>query len=191
MKNLKSKTDNKKIIANGIVTIFKEIKISILIGFVWFIGFSTYNKLFQYSLFDYSFGWAEAEEILGYKPSQYNFVFESNFKNTDSIEFDEAFLKKIDEEFEKQKSEKPNKKETTNTINYSSLVENNAFDKEIHTESIEISENGRLEVKKEIISKLFDDSIIFTLTMIGLTFLVLMLIHYITKAINWTNKNAD
>ena len=146
MKDSEQKVENKKAVANEIVNIFRKIKLSLLIGIIWFISFSVYNKLFEYSLFDYSFGWSEAEEILGYQPSQYNFVAGEN--------------------------------------------QNQEFGAPTYG-SMEISDEGRIEVKKDIISKLFENSIIFTLVMIGLTFLTLMLINYLNKAINWTKKYAD
>lgn len=146
MKDSEQKLENKKAVANEIVNIFSQIKISLLIGLIWFIGFSVYNKLFEYSFFDYSFGWSEAEEILGYQPSQYNFVAGEN--------------------------------------------QNQEFGAPTYG-SMEISDEGRLEVKKDIIAKLFENSIIFTLVMIGLTFITLMLINYLNKAINWTKKYSD
>lgn len=191
MKTLEEKMETKKAVANEIKNIFNKIKISMLIGLVWFIGFSTYNKLFEYLLFDYSFGWAEAEEILGYKPSQYNFVIENNSKETKPIEYDEEFLKKLDEEFEKWTNKKTNNEIKTSKTNGASVIENNALDREIHTGSMEITEEGRLEVKNDIISKLLENSIIFTFVMIGITFIVLMLIDYLHKAVKWTKKYAD
>lgn len=146
MKDSEEKIENKKAVANEIVNIFRKIKLSLLIGLIWFIGFSVYNKLFEYSLFDYSFGWSEAEEILGYQPSQYNFVAGEN--------------------------------------------QNQEFGAPTYG-SMEISDEGRLEVKKEIIAKLFENSIIFTFVMIGITFIILMLINYLNRAVDWTKKYAD
>jgi hypothetical protein len=146
MENQKSKTETKKAVANEIVNIFKKIKISLLCGLIWFVGISVYNKLFEYSLFDYNFGWSEAQNILGYQPSQYTFVAGENL--------------------------------------------NSKFGDPTYG-SMEISDEGRLEVKKEIISELFEYSIIFTFTMIGVTFIIILLVGYLKKVINWTNKYAD
>jgi hypothetical protein len=186
-KNTKE-SENRKYVANEIVRIFRILKISIIIGLVWFIGFSIYNKLFQYILTDYHIGWAESEKILGYRPSQYNFVIDKSSKKSTSNISDEKFLKELDSLYYSQ-TKKEAKVIHSNDVN--NLVKNNAFDNEIHTGSMKITEEGRLEVKEEIISKLFENSIIFTMIMIGVTFILLTLFHYLNKAINWTKKYAD
>ena len=145
MSEIEPKEKNKKAVANEIVMIFKKIKLSIVIGIIFFIGYSIYSNLVSYSFFDKDFAWSEAEEILGYQPSQYNFVpYEDQSK-----EFGEP--------------------------TYGSM---------------EISDEARVEVKKEIINKLVEESSIFALIMVPITFGIL-LVHYVKKTINWTKKYAD
>lgn len=146
MSEIEPTEKNKKAVANEIVTIFKKVKLSILIGVIFFIGFSINSNLFSYALFDKDFAWFEAEEILGYKPSQYNFVPNENQS----------------EEF--------------GAPTYGSM---------------EISDESRLEVKKEIINKLLEESLIFSLIMIPITFGILLMTHYIKRTINWTKKYAN
>ena len=146
MSEIEPKEKNKKAVANEIVMIFKKVKLSILMGIIFFIGYSIYSNLVSYSFFDKDFAWFEAEEILGYKPSQYNFVPNEN----QSKEF--------------------------GAPTYGSM---------------EISDESRVEVKKEIINKLVEESSIFTLIMVPITFGILLLTHYVKKTINWTKKYAD
>ena len=177
--------ETKKTVANEIVTVFRKVKISIILGFVWFAGFSIYNGLIQYSLFDKQFAWFEAEEILGYKPSQYNFVVDKVERKSEVINNTTAEDNKLlDSIADTEEFKEWNKKN-------GNIAENNALDNEIHSGSMEISDTGYGEVKKEIINKLVEDSFIFTLIMISVIFGILMLFHYINRGIKWTNKYAD
>ncbi|MGG7035138.1 MAG: hypothetical protein ACI7YS_08090 [Flavobacterium sp.] len=186
MKSSELKTENKRAFANEIVNIFKKVKISLLTGLIWFIGFSVYNKLFEYSLFDYSFGWAEAEEILGYRPSQYNFVVLGN----ENPKIDQEYIRLLDEWHKARNT--PEELQANKRLELYLARENKNTEFGAPTYgSMEISGEGRLEVKKDIISKLFENSAIFALVMSAITFVVLMLIHYLNKAINWTKKYAD
>ena len=83
MNKLEPTLKNKRAVANEIVMIFKKIKKSIILGFVFFIGFSVYNNLVSYTFFEKDFTWFEAEEILGFKPNQYYFVSDKQ-KNVES-----------------------------------------------------------------------------------------------------------
>ena len=187
MNNQEQNIEKKKAVANEIVNAFKKIKISLLIGLIYFIVFSIYNKLFQYTFLDYNFSCIEAEQILGYKPSQYNLTVNNDENINDSLQIEDGkFLDSIanTDEFKKWSKKKI-------AVEKNDVVENNAVEKEVHTGNIEISNEGRLEVKKNIIVKLLENSLIFTSVMIIITFIVLLLIHYIKKVINWTKKYAD
>lgn len=190
MNKTESNEKNKKAIANEIVTIFKKIKTSIVLGFLFFIGFSIYNNLVSYAIFNKDFAWFEAEEILGYKPSQYYFVSDRH----------------INQESQKN-NDSNNTKENTNTNDNFNLEEeiknldklfdsikktdNISFEDSTYTGSMEINEEDKVEVKNEIIKKLLEDSFLISLVMIPIFFIIMLLFDYIKRAINWTKKYAD
>lgn len=181
---------NKKAIANEIVTIFKKIKISILLGLIFFIGYSVYNNLVSYAIFDKDFAWFEAEEILGYKPSQYYFVSDKHISEESQKYKDSNITKEnsnINEDFNLDKELKNIDKIFDSIKN----MDNSNFENSNYTGSMEINEEDKVEVKKEIINKLLENSILISIIMIPIFFIVMLLFDYINRAINWTKKHAD
>lgn len=69
----------KKETANQIINAFKLLKISLGLGIFYFIGYSLYSGLIGIAFFDTKFSVSDAENILGYTPSQY--VFKETSKN--------------------------------------------------------------------------------------------------------------
>lgn len=55
----------------------------------------------------------------------------------------------------------------------------------------EISETDYIEVKKEIVSRLLNDSFETTLLALPIIFLILIFFYYILKSLNWVKKYAD
>ncbi len=55
----------------------------------------------------------------------------------------------------------------------------------------EISDAGYIEVKKEIVSRLLNDSFETSLLALPMIFLILILFYYIFKSLNWVKKYAD
>src|SRR5690606_10165715 len=142
------KSDKKEIVkketAKQIVNVFKLIKTSLLLGIVFFIGFSVYNNLISYGLFDKKFYSPDAEKILGFTPRQYVF------------------------------------KETSREGNFGPAY---GF--------MEISESGEKEVKSLIIRELIEQTFIFALIMVALTFGVLLLYYYTKRGVQWTKKYSN
>lgn len=56
---------------------------------------------------------------------------------------------------------------------------------------MEISESGEKEVKSLIINELIQQTFIFTLIMVALTFGVLLLYYYTKKGVQWTKKYSN
>ena len=61
-------SNNKKTVANEIVMIFRQLKIALICGIVWFFGFLLYKKFFDYLFSNEYISMFEAQEILGYIP---------------------------------------------------------------------------------------------------------------------------
>src|SRR5690606_789919 len=56
---------------------------------------------------------------------------------------------------------------------------------------MEISESGEKEVKSLIVNELIQQTFIFTLIMVALTFGVLLLYYYTKKGVQWTKKYSN
>lgn len=68
---------------------------------------------------------------------------------------------------------------------YNKIYEGNGFVR------MEISDEGYKKVKMQVLDRLLEKSILSTLKFIPIAFVLLLLLHYITKGIKWTNKYAD
>jgi hypothetical protein len=89
------KNDTKKNVANEIVSIFKIIKIALLTGLIWFVGYSFNNHLFSFAFKDKKIEWYDAKEILELDspPSEYYFKPRSEGSNAgDMIISDSGIL---------------------------------------------------------------------------------------------------
>lgn len=190
MDKTESKEKNKKVIANEIVMLFKKIKISIVLGLLFFIGFSIYNNLVSYAIFNKDFAWFEAEEILGYKPSQYYFVSDRHINQESQKNIDSNNTKEnsnVNDDFNLEEEIKNLDKLFDSIKN----MDNIDFQNSTSTGSMKINEEDKVEVKNEIIKKLLEDSLLISLIMIPIFFIIMLLFDYIKRVINWTKKYAD
>lgn len=190
MNKLEPTLKNKRAVANEIVMIFKKIKKSIILGFVFFIGFSVYNNLVSYTFFEKDFTWFEAEEILGFKPNQYYFVSDKQ-KNVESKKNIDSSTIEVKSKIQKDFNIDEEIKKVDDFFDNIKTEENISVENSTQTGSIEISEEDKVEVKKEIIKKLFEDSILISLIMIPIFFIFMLLFDYINTAIKWTKKYAN
>ncbi|MFD0976762.1 DUF4339 domain-containing protein [Salinimicrobium gaetbulicola] len=71
--NNKKSTSIKSKLANQIISIFRILIASFIIGTIFFIGFGFYNNLFSYKFFNKDINFSDTHEVLGYKPNQFQF----------------------------------------------------------------------------------------------------------------------
>ena len=64
-------------------------------------------------------------------------------------------------------------------------------DASTETGSWEISDDGYIEIKKEVINKLLENSLKFSLIMIPITFVILLFLNCMRKSLKWIKKYSS